>query len=188
MTESYAFFEQKPTVFGHGVIGLRSLTIREIIIPIYEWEEFKPFLKFHALDNLDFWNELSAAVRRFAPEGAFVLRAYGLPRIDDLLADELYDLEDDARRKLWVDTAARLESAAEKGQALAQKLLGDYYGSIREYGLGGDVEKALHWYEEAAKSGIIDLSGDYEIWDESDFDEEIEPFLFCGEYSLDEND
>ena len=50
----YAFFEQKPAIFGQGVIGLRSLTVCNMPVPIYEWEEFKPFLKFRARDSLDF--------------------------------------------------------------------------------------------------------------------------------------
>ncbi len=182
---AYAVFEQKPVVFGRGVMGLRGVHMGAFPIPVHEWEEFKPFLCFRAMDSFDFWERFSAAVRACAPPGPFDLRACGVPFLDELLADELLDLEDAAREQFWRDMEARLTAAAERGQAFAQKLLGDYYGRLREGGRGGDVGKALRWYAEAEKSGIIDLNAGEEAWEEEEFDEEIEPFPDCGAYSSD---
>lgn len=129
---------------------------------------------------MDFWKRFADVVRSFAPLGPFVLYGYDIPLLDELVLSELWDTDDTSRKEFWKSTEERLTAAAKQGHGFAQKLLGDYYARIREDGLGGDVGKALHWYGEAVKSGIIDLSGDYEEWDEEEFDEEIESYLNCG--------
>ena len=104
------------------------------------------------------------------------MHAHGLPDVDALLVGELFDLEEDARTELWLDTAARLESSAKRGHALAQKLFSDYYSRIRDGGVGGDIEKALKWYDAAAKSRIVHQCENITIWSEMDFGEESGPF------------
>ena len=181
-----AIFEQKPA-FGRGMMGIRAAAIGGCPLAIYEWDEFKPFLMFRALDNLDFWERFAQIMHAYTPPESFVLDIFGLPSLNDLLADELLDLDAAEREKLWRDTEARLTAYAEQGHGFAQKLLGDYYGQIREGGLGADVGKALYWYGEAAKSGINSPDGDCERMDESEFGDDVEPFLFCGAYSSDDS-
>lgn len=111
------------------------------------------------------------AVEEYAPGWTLSFTAYNLPRLDDLLAEQLYRLEDADRAELWVKIESKLRTAAKQEHAFAQRLLGDFYSRIREGGMGGNVDLALRWYEEAAKSGVIDLSGEYEAIEEDGDDE-----------------
>lgn len=182
--EITAFFERKPKIFGYGVIGLRFISWYGCSFSGYEYEEFSPYYKFSAMDNLDFWERFRETLCEFFRSDDIVLREFGLPDLDELLADELFEQDDEACDVFWRNTLTRLEDSANQGHAFAQKLLSDYYSKLRN-GVGGSISESLRWYEAAQKSGIIERFDDCEVWTEDEFDEEIEPFLFCGEYSTD---
>ena len=185
--EITAFFERKPTIFGYGVIGLGRICWNGFCFPIYDYEEFSPYYKFRAMDNLDFWELFRDTLREFFRTDDIDLREFGLPDLDELLADELFEQDDEARNVFWRKILARLEDSANQGHAFAQKLLSDYYGKLRD-GVGGNVSESLRWYEAAQKSGIIERFDDCEFWPEDEFDEEAEPYLQCGAYSSDEDE
>ena len=115
------------------------------------------------------------------------IRTFGLPKLDDLVADELYDKDDSTCAEVWRSIHLRLESSAASGFAFAQKLLVDYYSKLRD-DCGSNIEKAFFWYAAALGSGIIERYDDCEFWDEDEFDDDSEDCLNCGAYSYDEKD
>ncbi len=62
-------------------------------------------------------------LREFFRADDIGLREFGLPDLDELLADELFELDDEARSVFWRNTLIRLEDSANQGHAFAQKLL-----------------------------------------------------------------
>lgn len=169
MIEMAVSFEMKSKAFGRGVIGLKHISLLGSCIPIYEYIEFKPFHRFHALSHLDMWERLRGTLISFFNCEDISLCAHNIPSLDDIIRDELLERNDASHEDLWRGIEQHLEQGAGQGFAFAQKLLSDYHSRIRDDGCGGNIQKSLKWFAEAVKVGIVYTYQGYEIMDEDEY-------------------